>query len=110
MIGHLLNRTASVIRASSYSADEQGGWTPSNSEVTSIACRVVPASGQDLEMARRREAEVSHACYVAAGTDLRIGDSLTADGITYDVVVPDLAPSDRSHHLKVLLRERQTGE
>lgn len=108
MIGHLLNRTCEVIRGTTW---EQVGneWIEVPAVVATLPCRIAPATGRELEVAGRMQAEVTHSVYLFAGADIRVDDKLEAEGVTYEVTVPNLSPSIPAHHHKALVKQMQTG-
>lgn len=108
MIGHLLNRSCDIIRGTTW---QQVGveWVEVPAVVATLPCRIAPASGRELEVAGRMQAEVTHSVYLQAGADIRVGDKLEADGITYEVTVPNISPSVPTHHHKALVKQMQVG-
>lgn len=106
-IDHLLS-PATLRRISGQDSDGQGGWIATRSPAT-IRCRIAPAGSRDASFAGRREAEVSHVCYFASELSLQVDDHIVQNGITYEVVVPDVSPSVRDHHHKALLKQQQTA-
>lgn len=105
-IAHLLIATASVYRDNPAS-DGRGGWTENLVLVGTVACRISSPSGRDTQLAALRQAVVTHAVYMGSDADIRYGDLLQINGTWHFVQVPDLRPSIRGHHLKILTEERQ---
>ncbi len=105
-IAHLLIATAAVYRNTPVS-DGRGGWTENLTLVGTVVCRVSSPSGRDAQLASLRQAVVTHAVYMGSDADIRYGDLLQIEGTWHFVQVPDLRPSIRGHHLKILTEERQ---
>jgi hypothetical protein len=92
-------------------SDDQGGWIESMIVAATVPCRIAPASSSEVEIAKQRNALVTHALYLPAGTDLRIGDVVVLEsGREMRVSIPDLSPSIPTHHRKALVVEQQSVE
>jgi len=85
-----------------------GGWMQAPVTVGSAAGRLRPASGAEREIAQQEGRELSHVLYVAAGTDIARGDTVTGAGTTV-AVLGVRNPSHADHHLEIDCRERQQG-
>jgi hypothetical protein len=105
-IGHLFNIAARHYRHQRFH-DGQGGWEEDWTLIGTIACRLSSPSGRDAQIASQRQAVVTHAVYTSSDIDIQYGDALEINDIWYLVTVPDLRPSIRDHHLKVLTEQRQ---
>lgn len=105
-IGHLFNIAARHYRHQRFH-DGQGGWEEDWTLIGTIACRLSSPSGRDAQIASQRQAVVTHAVYTSSDVDIQYGDALEINDIWYLVTVPDLRPSIRDHHLKVLTEQRQ---
>lgn len=102
MIGHLLNRTLTVARATRVD-DPYGGGVDTVATVGTVAARVSRPSPAEREVAAREGVRVTHTGYMNAGVDVRRGDTLTGDGQTFEVISV-VAPS-RPDYLIAELRE-----
>lgn len=91
-LDHLLTQTLSH-RRSTKSADDQGGYTNTFSEIATVNGRINPASPQEMQLAGRDQADVDHAIYLPVGTDVRINDQFIYSGRTFEVKVPNITPS-----------------
>lgn len=105
-IAGLLNAVAGVYRNSPIS-DGRGGWIENLVLVGTVQCRVSSPSGKDQRIAEQRQASVTHAIYMPSDADIQLGDMLQIGGLWHYVAIPDLRPSVREHHLKILTEERQ---
>lgn len=105
-IASLLNAVAGVYRNTPIS-DGRGGWIENLVLVGTVQCRVSSPSGRDQQVAEQRQASVTHAIYMGSDADIRLGDMLQINATWHYVAVPDLRPSVREHHLKILTEERQ---
>lgn len=105
-IGHLFITPARHYRSGRFH-DGQGGWSDDWTLVGTILCRVSTPSGRDAAIAGQRQATVTHALYADSSLDIQYADGLEIEGRWYVVVIPDLRPSIREHHLKCLLEQSQ---
>jgi hypothetical protein len=105
-IASLLNAVAGIYRNSPI-ADGRGGWIENLVLVGTVQCRISSPSGRDQRIAEQRQASVTHAIYMSSDADIRLGDMLQINATWHHVTVPDLRPSVREHHLKILTEERQ---
>ena len=110
MITHLLNRTATLRRATRVS-DGKGGWRTSPVPwplIATIPFRVQAASGNERYIAAQQQTKVSHIGYADPGTLFVRDDQIEIDGVTYRVTGL-LPPSVPGHHQKVQLEQIAHG-
>lgn len=80
VIGHMLNRTADVLREVRV-PDGAGGWTAEEQPVLSGArCRIPQPTDTERVLAQQAGAEWDTRVYFPARTDVRRGDTLRAYG------------------------------
>ena len=79
MIGHRLNSTRTVYRAT-YVADGAGGRTKTWAAVATIAAQVNQPSAAERMAAAQLGAELSHVVHTTFGADVERGDELDTGG------------------------------
>ena len=110
MIGHLLNRSVSILREQR-TPDGAGGWETAWQMVAdAVPARVSQPTTAERVVAQQSGADLTDRVYVAAGTDLRRGDELaTAEGDRFRVLAT-VHPSVSGVYLRADCerRERRT--
>jgi SPP1 family predicted phage head-tail adaptor len=79
MIGHLLNSTVTVYRAT-YVTDAVGGRTKTFAEVDTVRAMVAQPGAEERNAAAQRGAELDHVIYVEHGANVERGDELDNGG------------------------------
>ena len=105
-ISHLLNRSPSIKRDTS-TADGQGGFTTTLTEVATPKGRRHAARGTDRFVAGREDVDVTHIWYFDFGVDVKVRDTIEDGGIKYEVLA--LLPPSEDEFLKVQTQEIQSG-
>lgn len=85
MVGHLLNRTLQVWRATP-TPDAGGGQAVTRTQVAAVPARVSDPSSTELTLGQRAEARRTHDVYFLPTADVRRGDELRGGGLVLDVI------------------------
>jgi len=105
-IGHLLDRTASIVRPDRSQAG--AGFVETTTPIASaVPCRRSPMTASDQDYAASVQVIANHAIYVRPGLDVKRDDVLTIDGVAYEARVV-IDPSEPVYR-KVLAEEIQVG-
>lgn len=105
IIDHLFIHSLTIKR-NTRASDGQGGWVETPATNSTTNGRVNPASARDLEVAGKMRAEVSHAIYFPADTDVKNGDLIVFGSRNLEVKTPNITPS-KEIYKKVLCLEIQ---
>jgi len=90
----------------SRTADGQGGWAESWSDMGTIDGRMRPATATEQVVAMQRQVGISHVLYCDAEVEVLREDRLTGEGRTWRVVAVR-EPSHMGHHLDIDCEELQ---
>lgn len=88
VIDHLLNIVVAVKRDTRVS-NGQGGWTTNSQTVTglgAVRARRSPASTRNRDVAGQQDVIASHIFVMAAGLDVRVGDTIVLGTKEYGVL------------------------
>jgi SPP1 family predicted phage head-tail adaptor len=89
-------------------ADGQGGWLISYTDLPTVRGRIRPASSIEKEVAMSEERQISHVLYVHATANIQRGDVATIGNLVVDVEAIR-EPSKAGEHYECDCLERQQG-
>lgn len=108
MIGHLLNRTATLWRSVDVD-DGMGGSSPSWQQQGTVDVRLSSPSPSERSAAAQEGVQVDHDVYLLPDVDVRRGDRLVDGDLTVEIVSVTV-PSVSSHHQKATAKEEPWDE
>jgi SPP1 family predicted phage head-tail adaptor len=80
-----MDKTCLVVTHGATVSDSAGGWTPGTDTTVSVACRVGPPSNDERVIAERLGQQVDAVVTLPYDTTLSAANSITVDGVTYQV-------------------------
>lgn len=106
MMGLLPQKIDVETRAST--TDGQGGFTEDWAVSSTVRGRIRPVRGGERTVGNQDQALVTHIAYLRSGSDVSIGNRLSSNKVTVEVLA-EREPGSRGHHIELDCKEIQHG-